>query len=452
MRQGRYLLAGLFALLMACAPVREATAQQILRDAETENFLREITDPILVAAGLNPNSVSIYLLGDDTLNAFVAGGQNIFIHSGLILAMDNVNQIKGVIAHETGHISGGHLRRMGEGASRAGSIGLASMLLGAAAIAAGAPDAGLGLILGGQTAAQRSFLAFSRVQESAADQAGLQFLTDTGTSGQGLLEFFDKIRDQELLLAINQDPYVRTHPLTSDRISRLNAAARESPHFNKPPDPEHERLFQRIKAKLAGFINRPDVTYRLYPGDSALERYARIYAYNKDLQWDRAIKLGKGLVEENPEDPYFNEITGQMLMENGRVEESLPYYERANEHAPNEPLIMTIYAQALVALERPDYDARAEKILEQAIRIERENAFAWRTLGTVYSRQGKEALTSLATAEYFALQGRFGDAVMHARRAAEEFETGTPEWIRAQDILAYAETQAGGRGGQVRRR
>ena len=209
-----------------------ARAQSMLRDAETEAFFHKISDPLFISAGLTPSSVHMYLLGDPSINAFVTGGQNIFIHSGLILAADNVNQLRGVIAHETGHISGGHLSRSSEAYATAGNVSIISMVLGAAMVLAGGGDAGMGMLMAGQSMAQRSVLAYTRVQESAADQAGFALLEDNEVTGRGMLEFFDKLRDKEIMLQIRQDPYVRSHPLNSQRIMRLQGVVEQSSYFN----------------------------------------------------------------------------------------------------------------------------------------------------------------------------------------------------------------------------
>ena len=389
------------------ASAQTAYAQVMLRDAETEWFLRKISDPIFVAAKLDPKSVNMYILGANELNAFVAGGQNIFILSGLILESKDVNNLIGVIAHETGHISGGHNVRRSEMGQGSTAIAILSMIAGAAAIAAGAGDAGAGIMMGGQTMAQRTMLKYNRTQEATTDQAGAKFLEATETSGRGLVEFFDRLRDQEFLNHVSQDPYVRTHPLSSERVARLTTLMQESPYWDKPVNPEYEYWFKRVKAKLMGYMQPTRVTLLNYPvNDKSVEaRYARVYAYNKGLQWDKAIEEAKSLVHDFPDDPYFQEITGQILLENGRVDESLPYFRRSAELLPNHPLILMSLGHALVALEDRKHDKEARDVLENVVHHDPENSFAWRQLSVVYARDKDEGLTNMATAEYFALTG-----------------------------------------------
>ncbi len=447
------LMVAVFWVFAQMVDTRQAVAQSLLRDSETEEFLRDVTRPLFEAAGLVPEAVDIYIIGDNTPNAFVTMGQSMFIHTGLFLAADNFNQVLGVLAHETGHISGGHFARSDENAEAPTAMALLSMLLGAAAMAAGSADAGIGLMMGGQTMAQRSALSFSRSQETAADQAGARLLTAIGASGRGLMEFFENLRSREMMMLIRQNPYVRTHPLNSDRILRLQNVLSNSPFFNTPTPPEVEAKFQRIKAKMAGYMQDPRITFNDYPetDTSVAARYARVYAYNQNIEWNKALDEAYSLIEEYPEDPYFREIAGQILMENGQVQESLPYYRQANELKPEDPLIMTSLAHSLSTLETPEYDKEAIDLLEQVVSIDTINAFAWRLLATIYTRTNQEALASHASAEMFLLYRQYGNAIQHATRAENMLDRGTPKWLRTQDILIAARQGAVEQANQMRR-
>ncbi|UTW53843.1 M48 family metalloprotease [Kordiimonas sp. SCSIO 12610] len=444
----------LYSILAILVFVLPSHAQSLLRDAETEAFFRDVSDPIFEAAGLTPASVNMYLLGDQSLNAFVTGGQNIFIHSGLMLASDDVNQLIGVIAHETGHIAGGHLVRNSDYATASTATALTSLVLGAAAILAGSPDAGIGIISAGQSVAQRQYLAYNRVQESSADIAGIQYLEAAGVSGRGLIQFFDKLRDQEILAQIRQDPYVRSHPLNRQRILSLQEGVSKSPYFRAPPNKKHNEQFNRIKAKLAGYLYGPQRTLRLYPlsDQSQSARYARVYAYHKALEWDLAMREVDSLLREEPENPYYYEIKGQILFEQGKVKEAVPVFERAAHYSNNQPLIMTALGQALVSLEDNALMERAIPILEDATRKDRGNAFAWFNLAKAYSWLEKTPEASLATAERFYAVGGAGQAAYHASQAVKGLKQGTPEWLRAQDILVFAEQAIERQKGRRRRR
>jgi predicted Zn-dependent protease len=435
------------ALVLACGLVLTQTAQahalSLLRDAETEAFLHEVTRPILEAAGVKPESVDLYLVGDPSINAFVAGGQNIFMHSGLLLQADDINQVLGVMAHETGHISGGHLARIGDGIREATGITLLTMLLGVAAVAAGAGDAGAALMMGGSTFGQGRFFAFSRVQESAADQAGATFLEKAGISGQGLIEFFEKLQEMRFRYGIQEDAYWNTHPLTAERIERLTERVQASPYVNTPPNPEHQYRFKRIQAKLAGFTYEPQRTFSLYPESDTSEfaRYARAYAWHKSAEPEQARRELYALLEIRPNDPYYLELVGQVLLESGQVKEAIPYLRRAVALAPNQPLISAMLGHALLATDDPALGKEATTILEASVKTDQRNPFAWYQLGIAYGRSGDEPRAALAAAERYALVNAPREAMANARRASAGLKRGTPEWIRAQDILLTAEDQ-----------
>ncbi|MFQ5348016.1 MAG: M48 family metalloprotease [Rhodothalassiaceae bacterium] len=434
------MLAALLALLLGFEP---ALAQNIrtLRDAEMEDFLHEIMRPVFIAAGVTPESVQFVIVDDPSLNAFYAGGTAIFLHTGVFLQTDNVNQVIGVLAHETGHMTGGHVQRFDEIAAPATAMSILGLLLGAAAIAAGAPaDAGVGIITGGQTAAQRTALKFRRVQEASADQAAAQFLQNAKLSGKGLIEVFEKFRFEQLMVAPNLDPYIVSHPLSSDRIAHLEERLKASPYWDKPVDPAAEARYERIKAKLIGYIFPAKATLGRYPASdrSVPARYARIYAYNKMMEWDEAMAEADSLIAEDPSDPYFREIKGQILLENGHVDEAIPELAKAAEYAPHQTLILTLYGQALAAKEEPETDAKAAEVLERAAALDPHNAFAWYLLATIYTRDGKQPLADLAAAERFLLMQNVQQAAAFASRAAEKLPAGTPKWYRAQDIRQIA--------------
>ncbi len=422
----------------------QGSAQSLLRDAETEAFFREVSYPVFEAAGLTPQSVRIYLLNEKSINAFVTGGQNIFFHSGLIMAADDVDEFMGVLAHETCHISCGHRVRRGDAAVQAGTFSILSLVLGAAAIALGGGEAGMGILSAGQTVAQRQFLAYTRGEEAEADLAGARYLDEVGVSASGMIRFFDKLRDQEILAQVRQDPYVRSHPLNRTRILNLQQETADAIHINTPPNEFINERFLRLQAKLRGYLDPPRQTLRRYPpGDTSVAaRYARVYAYHKALEWDLALAEADALIAVEPNNPYFYEIKGQILFENGRIDESVPILEKALELAPREPLIATALGQALVSYEDPEKMQLAIPILKAATRQDRQNTFAWFNLAKAYSWLELQPEASLATAERFYSAGAASQALVHARRAMDGFDTGTPDWLRAQDIMIAAEAAA----------
>jgi predicted Zn-dependent protease len=428
----------LVALLMGLTiSIQPAMAQSVLRDAETEALFAEMSAPLVRAAGLDPKNVDFVLIGDQEINAFVAGGQAVYIHSGLIQAADNANEVQGVIAHELGHIAGGDVLRGAEGASTATKISLLSLLLGAAAIAGGAGDLGAGIMMAGQQAALGKYLAFSRVQESGADQSGRRYLQAAGISGKGIVSFFQKLQGQEFRLAVSQDNgYDRTHPLTGDRIRIMRDGLSQDVAWSKPTDPELEARFQRVKAKLFGYINDPKTTLARFPesNTSVPARYARAFAFHKEAFRDKAIAEADALLKAAPDDPFYEELKGQILLESGRPAEALPVLRNAVQTTRYNPLIAAMFSHALIATENPAHYAEAKQILRTAIQRDNQNPFAWYQLGVIYSHEGDVARASLATAERHSLQGDVIPALVNAERAVAGLPKGSSDWLRAQDI------------------
>ncbi|WP_370190143.1 M48 family metalloprotease [Qipengyuania sp.] len=430
------LLALLAATVLAAQPV---AAQSILRDAETEAFLDEISAPLIEAAGLEPENVDIVLINDPTINAFVAGGQAVYIHSGLIEAADSAEEVQGVIAHELGHITGGHVLRYGEGAAAATKISLLSMIAGIGAALAGAGDAAMGIMMAGQQAAMGKFLAFSRTQESSADFAGAEYLSKAGISGRGSLSFFGKLLNQEFRYGYSQSDeagFYRTHPLSGDRISALREVYEKDPAWNRPANAHNQDHFERVKAKLVGYISKPSATLRDYPetDQSVPALYARAYAYHQNARVDLALAAADQLLAIDPDDPYFLELKGQVLLESGRPEEALDPLRRATELTNAEPLIAGLFGHALIATEDKDNYEEAERVLRAAVGRDRRNPFAWYQLGVVYAERGDTARARLASAEQQVMSGQYGLALRSAQAAEAGLDRGTPDWIRAQDI------------------
>ena len=440
------ILGNLTAAIAVLALAAPASAQSILRDAETEAFFRDISRDMIAAAGLDPKSVQIILVGDQSINAFVTGGQNIFIHSGLIAQAGSVNDLQGVIAHEIGHISGGHSVRFNEGAGPATNISLLSLVGAAAAIAVGAGEAGMAILGLGTAVAQGKFLSFTRDQESRADQAGAQYLSKARLSGRGSIAFFQRLQGQEYRYAVPQDnEYNRTHPLSSTRIANLESVYKSDPAWDTKPDPVLEARFFRVKAKLTGFVDEPQRVLRLYPesDQSIPARYARAYAWHRSAYPDEAVGEVDKLLKTAPGDPFYLELKGQILLESGRPKEAVPILRAAVEADPDEPLIMTLLGHALIANDNKANFAEAEPLLKRAIARDRENPFAWYQLGVIYDRKGDEPRAALAAAERFNLQGNAQGAAANARIALNGLPRGTPDWIRADDIALLSADELG---------
>ena len=430
-------------LLLAFAAVQPAAAQSILRDSETEQLFKDASAPLIQAAGLDPKNVDIVLISDDEINAFVAGGQIVYIHSGLLTAADDVGELQGVIAHELGHVAGGHVIRMSNGAGTAGKINIATLVLGALAMAAGAGEAGMGLMALGQQVALSNFLSFTRAQESSADLAGAKYLSGAGISGRGSIDFFKKLSQQEYRLAVYaKDSYDRTHPLSSERIQSLEQVYKRDPAWDRPSDPKLEARFQRVKAKLLGFVNPKIATSRYPQSDKSIPaHYARAYAYHVGAYPDNALSEVDALLKADPADPYFLELKGQVLLESGKPAEAIAPLREAVERSGKSPLIAAMLGHALIATEKREYMAEAKQVLKTAVTLDNENPFAWYQLGVIYEREGDRARAALATAEGKNLAGEPKLALASAQLAMAGIPSGTPDFLRAQDIAMVARAE-----------
>jgi predicted Zn-dependent protease len=441
----------MLALILTTTAVRPAFAQDesegsgpsALRDSETELLFKDVSRPLIKAAGLDPNNVQVILLNDSEINAFVDRGQTVYIQSGLIQAADNVNQLQGVIAHELGHVAGGHSIRLQQGVKEATGLTVATLVLGALAIAAGAGDAALGLIMAGQQAAMGKFLAFTRTQEATADASAVKYLHASGISGKGMLDFFAKLQNQEYRLAIYaKDSYDRTHPLSSERIQALEQGFKNDPAWNNPVDPNLEARFERVKAKLYGFVD-PRQALIKYPesNQSVPAHYARAYAYHVGGYPDKANAEADALLAKDPDDPFFLELKGQILLEGGKPKEALVPLREAVARSGKMPLIAAMLGHALVATEDPKNFAEAKLVLKEAVNRDNEDPFAWYQLGIIYDQEGDTARAALATAERSNLQNQPKLAYANAQLALKGIPAGTPDYLRAQDIALVSKAE-----------
>jgi predicted Zn-dependent protease len=416
-----------------------AQGVSLLRDTEIEDVLHSYADPLLTAAGQPPASVEINLVGDPSINAFVAGGRQIFIHTGLITQAETPNQIKGVLAHEIGHIAGGHIIRSADGVRASLTPVLLTLGAGLVAAVTGHSDAAAGLLINSQYFGELSYLKFSRTQESAADQAGMSYLEDTQQSGEGLLGFFEKFRYQEVMSEARRFPYFRSHPLSSDRIAALRSriAHQGKTTADSADDIAHFKLMQ---AKIEGFMNPPNQTFVKFKATDTSQpaRYARAIAYYRNAELDKALPLIDGLISDSPNNAYFYELKGQMLFEFGRAADAVAPHKRAAELAPGKPLLMLNLAQAQIGAGNDALLPAAVSTLRQVLVLEPDNGFAWSQLAMAYDRQGEDGLARLSAAEARFAAHDFDQAKVFAIRARETLTPGSPEYRRAADLVLAA--------------
>src|SRR5437763_6682864 len=321
------------AAALALAPVSAAFAEQekgprVIRDTESEQLLRQYSRPILRAAGLEKQNIQVVIINDSSFNAFVADGRRIFVNYGAMMQSETPNQIIGVLAHETGHLAGGHLSKMREQLAQAQTQLIIAMLLGAGALVAGAKggsnsglsNAGAAAIAAPQEVIRRTLISYQRQQEENADRAGVKFLTTTGQSAKGMYETFKRFSTDSLFAARGADPYLQSHPMPAERVAALEELARSSPYWDKKDDPALQLRHDMMRAKTSAFTERQDTVYRRYPlSDSSLPaRYAHAIATYRHGDLNTALAQIDGLIHLQPGNAYFYELRGQALLERGK--------------------------------------------------------------------------------------------------------------------------------------
>lgn len=429
-------------LIFACALIALSVAQPahaltLLRDPDIEHALKELATPILQAAGLNPGRTSVLVIDDRTLNAFVVDRDNIFVHSGLLLKMETPQMLQSVLAHEAAHIANGHLIRRPQNMRNARTAaGLGMALAAIAGVTSGNAEAAAGIALGAQSTAARLFFAHTRAEESSADNAGVRYMLRAGRDPSGAVDVMEIFRGQEVLSAARQDPYARTHPMSADRVRVLQRLIAGTEGKFTPSNADLY-WFARAKGKLSAFQRSPKWTLTR-AGEGS---FADVAHMRKAIAWHRQSNLQKAIAEMDralalrPNNPYYLELRGQILMEHRQFDAATNAHARAVNAAPNHPLILGSYGRALVA--QGQY-SKALQVLEKARARDGRDARVMRDLAVAYAKSGQNGMASLVTAERYALMSRLDDAEIHATRASDLLPRGSGGWQRAQDVVSAA--------------
>lgn len=431
----RFLLF-LVLLLSFISPVR-AAEMGLIRDSEIEFYLKDLARPILNAAGVDAQAVHIFIINSNTINAFVAGGSNIFFNTGLLTETKNPEMLQGVMAHETGHIAAAHLARGARPMQNAQIGAIISYVVGAAAAAAGAGDVGMAIMSGGSEASMRGILSYTRSNERAADQMGMEYLDTEEITSRGMLDIFEKLRRNEKRYLGKPDPYTQSHPLTFERIAVLRRHLSSSPYKDNRLPEDIQVRHKRMLAKLDGFLNSPERVLFAYPvtDQSLYARYARAVAYYRTSDLDSALKDIDSLIKEYPDDAYFYELKGQILYEYGKIPDARVAYERAKSLAPKAGMIRADYARTLLALNDPAVVRQAIDELERATGVDPTYGTAWRSLSDAYGKAGDQPMATLALAEEASLKNDLDGTIRFATQAKKKLKKDTPAYLRAADLI-----------------
>lgn len=425
-------------LLATSAPASARGGIPLIRDAEIEQLLRDYATPVLRAANLAKQNVRIVIINDRSFNAFVMDGRHIFINAGTLMEAKTPNEIIGVLAHETGHLAGGHLQRLRERMAAAQTQSIIAMIAGIGAAVATRGGTGMAGIMGPQESIRRSLLAYVRTQEDQADHAAVKFLNATGQSPKGMYDTFKRMSSDSVFATQGADPYAQTHPMPADRVAALETIAKASPYWSKKDSPEMQLRHDLMRAKLVGFLDRPETIARVYPlrDQSLAARYARAISTYRRADIHRALGEIDALIQAQPNNPYFHELKGQALLESGRAADAVAPLRRAVQLAPNPALIQIMLAQALIATGNAKSADEAVHLLRSALIHEPEASNAYAQLAMAYGRKGDVAHADLASAEAAFYRGDYSAATMLATRAKTKLPVGSPAWVRADDIVS----------------
>ena len=435
-------LAGFLGPLLAFAVPAAAQGISLLQDTETERLLRVYEDPILKAAGIDPAAVKMYLVNDTSLNAFVAEGQNIFVNAGAFIELKNPNELIGVMAHETGHMAGGHLSRGTQAMEKATIPLILSTIVGIGAMIAGAGEAGMVLMGMGEGLAEAQYFQFSRAQEGTADQMGQKYLRLTHQSGLGMVHVFERMANDEARMVKNPESYATSHPASRDRVELLQREADASPYRDVPDSPASLHAFNMIKAKVIGYLLPVKEVLARYPlsDKSAPARYARAMVYMREPNFKLAIVEIQSLIRDEPNNPYFREALGQLYVTMSQPTKGIEPYRKAVSLLPDAPELRISLAAAMIATEDRTQETAAVDHLKIALQQDRGQPYAWYELAQAYSDIGNEPLANLATAELKLQTGDLKMAAIFAIRARTALPQGSADWQHANDILAMVQS------------
>ncbi len=443
-RHSRSLAFALGFVGAACTFASTASAQGIslLSDTETELLMKSYEDPLAAAAGLDPSAIKIYLVNDNSVNAFVAEGQNLFLNSGMLLYVHTPNELIGVMAHETGHIAGGHLSRGRTAIAKASIPMLASLLVGLGAMVAGAGMGGMAFVLGGQEIAQAQYIQFSVAQESVADQMGARFLNATHQSAKGMLGIFERFANEEAR-AGSADNFASDHPMGRERVAQVEELVRSSPYYDSKDSPESVHRLEMVQAKLAGFVLPVKEVFNRYPlsNTSPAARYARAMVYMRQPDLPKALEEINSLITDEPQNPFYYEVLGQIYVSMSKPLDGVPAFQKAVDIMPTAPDLRVLLASAQLATEDASMAQSALTNLKAALLIDTDNYYAWYQSAHAYYLLKNEPMADLSTAESAFVSGAYPDAIRFASRAQRGLSQGSPDWQRAADIVTISSAQ-----------
>ena len=233
---------------------------------------------------------------------------------------------------------------------------------------------------------------------------------------------------------------MRSHPVASDRLARLRERVEQSPYANTKDSAELQLRHDMMRAKLSGYVDRPQTVYNRYPAkDTSLPaRYARAIARNCSGRCADNLGDVDALIKEKPDNPYFWELKGNLLQSSGKHAEAVAPLRKALQLSGGaEPLIMSELAQSLASSDNSAAMDEAIELLRKSILADDSYAPSHHQLATVFYKKERYPQADLAAAQGHFAEGNIPQAKIFAKRAMAKLQRGSPEWIKAEDIANY---------------
>lgn len=424
----------IFAFLLCLCFALPARGATLINDTETEKLLSELVAPIATAANITPARLKIHIVHDDDFNAFVSGGEDVYIYTGLLTQIKSPAALQAVVAHELGHTIGGHMAQMADRMAAEMRRALLIQALGIGLMAAsGEPSLGAGVLAGAGGVATQGMLSFSRDEERMADNMGLDLMRRAGYDPAAFVAVFEQMRDITGAAENKINPNRINHPLTAERLKNVREYIAAHPGKYKSADSQYSTEYERVRAKLVGYLDTPGRVADLYPksntSDGAI--YARAISNMRTGNLDAAATGVKTLTSRNPKNPYYYELLGDIKFAAGDYDAAAAAYENALKYAPNAPQIQTVLA--LVLTERAatgDLD-RARELCLRA-NLVAPSALTYWALARSF---GTDPRSNWALAEYYSIMGNTKKARSYAKLAQKSLPHDSPEFIKSGDIL-----------------
>ena len=384
---------------------------QYYDDAELTDYLNKLGYRLVAASSESQRSFQFFVLKDNTLNAFALPGGYIGVHTGLIEAAQNESELAGVLGHEIAHVTQHHLARMIENQSNGILPSLAALAIAILASRSNPQVAG-GAIAAAQAVSIQKRLDFSRDNEREADRIGMQIMSTAGFNPGAMATFFERLQKYSRLYDNNAPAYLRTHPLTTERIADMQNRAANLAHKQLTDSME----FQLLRVKLRVLNQSPTAAVTEFTDAIHDKRYANLSSVQYGLtlalmqaqQYEAAEAAYQKLIQIGAKSPIIDSL-GAKIKQNARdMNGALQRYHDARIRYPNYRPLIYSYAEALLTAA---HTGEAIALVTEQLALYPDDYHLYELQSRSYAQQGKDFLRHYAQAEAYAHQGNLTAAI-----------------------------------------